>query len=440
MGVGGRGLRVGGSTGKGLRVRGCGYGRGFGLVGPELDVCLGPQLEGSVFGVLVLQLKPQLERVLNLPPNSLTKEIELTQQLLGLFVTYQIPADLLSFDGDATANGTAIGVVREHARAVLSMLDKAKKEEVTSSRQQFEYTHPAEAVHVDADAVADEVPHARAAWAPMPKMMRRSRQGTRQQASYRSDRSPSPAMAKLLRTSRESREQVEEEEEEEAAPIFRAAPVELMDAQMNAEVEGGARRAPTMASGEQPRNDARARPTPLGQGGVAGKGSVAVDFTSVPLQLEAAYNALDEDAAIHPTKIQVGDTWRRRSQAALLAAPMERDVHPPEQEREKRKAFDLIDALSRSGALTFEAASLHVVVAATHRFDESLMATVIQDNVNPIERLERSSLIVAAIIHGEPASALLQPDQLERTATFSAPGLLRPPVAAAVGSKQAQTV
>ena len=62
------------------------------LVVPDLGVCLGPQLEGSVFGVLVLQLKPQLERVLNLPASSLTKEIELTQQLLGLFVTYQIPA------------------------------------------------------------------------------------------------------------------------------------------------------------------------------------------------------------------------------------------------------------------------------------------------------------------------------------------------------------
>merc|ERR1719393_1131242 len=43
------------------------------------------QLEGTVFGVLVLQLKPQLERVLNLPPEALTKEIQLTQQLLDLF-------------------------------------------------------------------------------------------------------------------------------------------------------------------------------------------------------------------------------------------------------------------------------------------------------------------------------------------------------------------
>ena len=50
------------------------------------------QLEGTVFGLLVLQLKPQLERLLNLPHDALTKEIKLTQQLLDLFITYQVPA------------------------------------------------------------------------------------------------------------------------------------------------------------------------------------------------------------------------------------------------------------------------------------------------------------------------------------------------------------
>jgi hypothetical protein len=33
----------------------------------------------------------------------LTKEIELTQQLIELFVKYQIPADLLSFDAEIDA-------------------------------------------------------------------------------------------------------------------------------------------------------------------------------------------------------------------------------------------------------------------------------------------------------------------------------------------------
>merc|ERR1719428_2194428 len=57
------------------------------------------QLESTLFGILVVQIKPQLEHVLNLLPDSLSKEIKLTQDLMEMFVKYQIPSDLLSFDG-----------------------------------------------------------------------------------------------------------------------------------------------------------------------------------------------------------------------------------------------------------------------------------------------------------------------------------------------------
>merc|ERR1719321_881973 len=56
------------------------------------------QLESTLFGICIIQIKPQLEKVLNLPDDSLTKEIKLTQELMNLFIKYQIPSDLLAFD------------------------------------------------------------------------------------------------------------------------------------------------------------------------------------------------------------------------------------------------------------------------------------------------------------------------------------------------------
>ena len=65
------------------------------------------QLESTLFGVLILHIKPQLELILHLPADSLTKEVALTQDLMDLFIKYQIPADLLSYTGplDATTRG-----------------------------------------------------------------------------------------------------------------------------------------------------------------------------------------------------------------------------------------------------------------------------------------------------------------------------------------------
>eukprot|EP01034_Spumella_vulgaris_P030470 gene30470-37690_t len=86
---------------------------------------------------------------------------------------------------------------------------------------------------------------------------------------------------------------------------------------------------------------------------------------------------------------------------------------------EKTAAFDLLDALSRSGALCIEDASLHVVIAATHSFDQSLMDTVVEGNVNPIERVERSTLIMASTLHGVAASELVAESQLEHIRTYA---------------------
>jgi hypothetical protein len=84
----------------------------------------------------------------------------------------------------------------------------------------------------------------------------------------------------------------------------------------------------------------------------------AVDYTQLPSLLDGRCEALDRDNALRPTTIKTGDAWRLKSQKGLLSKPKGRTLQADQISEEKAKAFDLLDALSRSGVLLIEAATL----------------------------------------------------------------------------------
>ena len=69
---------------------------------------------------------------------------------------------------------------------------------------------------------------------------------------------------------------------------------------------------------------------------------------------------------------------------------------------------------TRGGALRLEEASLHVVLAATHVYDKGLVDTVVEDSVNPIDGVERSTLIMASAVLQRPAAALIRAEHVAR--------------------------
>lgn len=147
------------------------------------------------------------------------------------------------------------------------------------------------------------------------------------------------------------------------------------------------------------------------------------DVCRVPAELDAAYEAQDPSAAIRATVITPTGSWTLRSLKHLLAkAPSVSTLGAPEQKAARGAAFDLIDALSRSGTLPLTSATLHIVLAATHAFDLSILDTVVQESVNPIERVERSLLVMATTLHGLPASQLLREEHVERLCLAAPPG------------------
>jgi hypothetical protein len=77
--------------------------------------------------VAIVQVKPQLERLLNLPEDSLTKEVKMCQDLMSLFIEYQIPSDLLAYNGPASGSAPVkVQAVKAYIGNIQAMLVQVK--------------------------------------------------------------------------------------------------------------------------------------------------------------------------------------------------------------------------------------------------------------------------------------------------------------------------
>mmetsp|Transcript_15089 Transcript_15089/g.45211 ORF Transcript_15089/g.45211 Transcript_15089/m.45211 type:complete len:921 (+) Transcript_15089:180-2942(+) len=349
----------------------------------------GMQLESTLFGICVIQIKPQLEKLLNLPNDGLTKEIKLTQNLMELFITYQIPSDLLSYDGDqAVSLAGKLTKVKGYVQAMYDMINECKAKELAEKQQEAEYAR-AERLR-DAEPLI-ELCKVKSS-APR-KMMKEKRMFKSKKRAAPSRGAAAPAS--LARSSAPSPAPAPKPQPAVAKP----APAEPAPAEPTPSDE------PSTGAAEPESSE------DLAEG--------LVDYTQVPQQLEQQFEKLDKEGALRPTIINPGKTWRKKAQKALLAKPTESVLNKEGQKEERNQAYDLLDALSRSGCLAVDEASLHVVVAATHCFDKTLVDTVVQDNVNPIEKVERSSLIMAATVQERAPVELIKPSQVERVRTYS---------------------
>ena len=137
------------------------------------------------------------------------------------------------------------------------------------------------------------------------------------------------------------------------------------------------------------------------------------DYTKIPTELDGRYSVFDEDHAVRAALIKLGSEWTLTSKN-LLRKEDSKTLGTKQQAVQKNKAFDLLDALSRSGSLQMEHVDLHLVVASSHSFHQSMMDTIVREDINPIHRVEKSLLIIASTIHKQPISDLIHPELLER--------------------------
>ncbi|GBG29667.1 Hypothetical Protein FCC1311_058882, partial [Hondaea fermentalgiana] len=273
------------------------------------------QLASTLFGVAVVEIKPQLEVLLKLDGGSLTKEIALTQDLMRLFIEFQVPCDLVTFDGPETTDPTVkVQVVKGHVKSLMDMMESERKAKVA-------------------------------------------------------------------------------EEKDRAKDLAYQHMIECNDAEF-------------MSSSDFAEHEEEGVRSAAGE----------LDYTSIPAQMDATFETLDPEGALRSTKISTTGSIRLQTYDSpwMSRNKTETTVRGGGLREHRNKAMDLLDALSRSGELPLVQTQLHIVIATTHCFDQSIMRTIIEKNMNPIERVERSSLLVASTITGKSVPDLLAPAHHQR--------------------------
>jgi hypothetical protein len=347
------------------------------------------QLDSSVFGICVIQVKPQLEVLLQLPPGALTKEIKLTQELMSLFVDYQIPPTLVSFDGDeAIPLSEKVSAVQQHVKGVLDVIQGMKESQLEDEKKKAAARVEMARRTVD-DFNAEETELRKKAGRE--KMALHSRvelaSATRMVApQFHSTAAPRKAMASATMM---------------AAPAMESFSAAAEDACFDDTFLGTDDGFDTLQDEHLSGKDG------TGEMDRLGAPSAQTDFTSIPKKLDKMFESYDKEGALRTVTLKTGGEWTRQRQENLLTKMQKARLQSDDQKTETNKALDLLDALSRSGSLPIASGELHVLIGVRHSFEQNIMATVIQGSVNPIEKVDYSSLLIAATVHQVDIPTLL---------------------------------
>jgi len=395
------------------------------------------QLSSSVFGVCIVQIKPQLETLLGLPADSLDKEMKLTQDLMELFVEYQVPSDLLSYNGfdQDAAVADKINNVRENVKGVLDVITAEKEKQLIAEAQRTEMAVEQGFGNAARDIMGSPVRYS---------MDEGIQYSMNEDVDYRQERNRATRARRLMKSAAPRRAVAQSAASQPVAMMCSArqsaasqmmarsaAPQSMMlsdcyaspvefDNYKNQDMEYSRGGVDCSAKSLSLADDAMEESQEQEEAVVGGKQSKqiqseatpstsdqGIDFTLIPQTLDKSIETSGGGNALRSTTIKTSNSWVRNRQENLLTKPKKQSLSVDDIKKEKNKAFDLLDALSRSGSLALAFTELHVVVCLTHAFDKDVMSTVVCDNVNPIEKLEHSTLLLASAVHGLPPRKLI---------------------------------
>ena len=263
------------------------------------------QLASTLFGVLIIQIKPQLEKVLNLPPDSLTKEIKLTQDLMELFIKYQIPSDLLSYESTSVHPGDVVSVrekleaVKGHVSAMHEVIGLTKQQELEQRLEEAKYNAK------DTDLLS----YAFDDFSGGEQSLRRNLQEDHFEAGREiNTRRRSGSNKNSLNDSHQSKMSKGRGHVHTPKKLSMAKPKPSSQHVDNTPPSSS-------QSGDEKKDDTAEEI--IAQKDVSHCGD---NFTLLPNALNEKFEQLDKDGAVRPVILSLGKVWKKRSQKSLLTS------------------------------------------------------------------------------------------------------------------------
>lgn len=420
------------------------------------------QLQHSLLGVLVVQVKPPLERILGLNEGDLTKEIALTRDLMNLLVDFQIPSDLLAhtpsrnqpkremtepsdeFD-DVTSTSlvsqsSGLSEVKANVAAMKELLSSLKEEELVGERARQEMKGERKRSASADTALAGAAVNSEG----MVNLGHSSRSSPHHfaggSASYAETAYPSSIPSGV------------------PSGIPTAEPTCVPSSVSSVSISGGhtdqsmtlkaSSGTDSNAAAEQVADKPTSSESSSSDSTADNKSKVAgsdtfpgASVSQLPALLDSALNDQSrvealrarakeancsecENAMVFPEHHEETSTieamilhpsghWTRKRLENLVTGKIRSEsLGQAKLDEERTQAFDLLDLLTLSGGSPLDVpgqVSLHVIAPLTHHFARSLVDSVVMGNINPVDELDWTLSTVAATIHNRNISEVIRP-------------------------------
>eukprot|EP01060_Flectonema_neradi_P010865 TRINITY_DN1793_c2_g1_i2.p1 TRINITY_DN1793_c2_g1~~TRINITY_DN1793_c2_g1_i2.p1 ORF type:complete len:890 (+),score=147.47 TRINITY_DN1793_c2_g1_i2:152-2821(+) len=372
----------------------------------------GMQLEGTLFALGIIHTKPQLEVVLNLPRGSLTKELALSEKLLDLLLVHGVSADFLSASSHSPS---AVDSVRRNCASIYTLIDKEKEDELMTVKRKQEIQKLRERGIVDIETRKQwRQQYIRSVWGPCVQTgsIQLCCASAPKKSGFfaparASSKSKGFSFSSLSRSSEGNRFIAPSKPKPNKVPV-----ISKPSAKINEVI---ADKALCEASGEvaPPEEPSQPEPEPEPEPEQEACASTAVatsatadkgwDYSSIPAKLEKRFAEITTPGSnVRPVIITPDPSgWSQSTHPSILSTtpPPLKKLLQSDIKRAKQSAFDLIDAITKSGSVPLCETSLHVLFGFNNNWNDGVIQSAAKHNINPLNAGTETIVEVINVLH-----------------------------------------